>query len=156
MAYLDELDLAIMRELQSDARKSNREVAAAVGIAPSTCLDRVKSLHRRGIIVGASLELDLARIGRPIQALISIRIRPPSRENIEAFRSWASRRVETVGIFVVSGDEDFLLHVAVPDIQQLYAFVIDQLTQRTEVADVKTRIVYEHIRNQAITPINPV
>jgi DNA-binding Lrp family transcriptional regulator len=155
MAFLDELDLAIIRELQSDARKSNREVAAAVGIAPSTSLDRIRSLRRRDIIVGASLELNLARIGRPIQALISIRIRPPSRENIEAFRSWASGRVETVGIFVVSGDEDFLLHVAVPDIQQLYAFVIDQLTQRHEVADVKTRIVYEHIRNRAITPINP-
>jgi DNA-binding Lrp family transcriptional regulator len=75
-----------------------------------------------------------------------VRIRPPSREHIEAFRDWAGALPETVGVFVVSGGDDFLLHVAVPDTDALYAFVIDRLTERREVADVRTSVVYEHIR----------
>ena len=59
---------------------------------------------------------------------------------------------ETIGVFVVSGDEDFLIHVAVADNQDLYAFVIDRLTQRPEVADVRTSVVYEHLRNPRVAP----
>ncbi len=50
------------------------------------------------------------------------------------------------------GSEDFLLHVAVADNQQLYAFVIDKLTERPEVADVRTSVIYEHLRNHAVAP----
>jgi len=80
------------------------------------------------------------------------RIRPPSRRNIEAFRDWAARLPDTVGVFVVAGSEDFLLHVAVADNQHLYAFVIDKLTERPEVADVRTSVIYEHLRNHAVAP----
>jgi DNA-binding Lrp family transcriptional regulator len=79
LAAVDELDRAILRQLQSDARRSNRDVAAAVGVSPSTALERTRALRRRGIIRGATLDVDLAAIGRPVQALIAVRIRPPSR-----------------------------------------------------------------------------
>ena len=55
-------------------------------------------------------------------------------------------------MFVVSGSEDFLLHIAVAGNQQLYAFVIDKLTERPEVADVRTSVIYEHLRNHAVAP----
>jgi DNA-binding Lrp family transcriptional regulator len=152
MTSLDALDTAILRELQSDARRTNRDIAAAVGVAPTTALDRTRALRDRGIIRGALLDIDLARIGRPVQALIAVRIRPPKRTVIEAFRDWATGLPETVGVFVVTGLEDFLLHVAVADNEGLYAFVIDRLTQRPEVADVRTSVVYEHIRNSRIQP----
>src|SRR5216683_5088278 len=108
MAHLDELDTALLRELQRDARRTNRDLAAAVGIAPTTALDRTRSLRQRGVIRGALLDVDLAQIGRPVQALIAVRIRPPSRTVIEDFRDWVSALPETIGVFVVSGHEDFL------------------------------------------------
>ena len=55
-------------------------------------------------------------------------------------------------MFVVSGSEDFLLHVAVADNQHLYAFVSDRLTEWFEVADVRTSVIYEHLRNHAVVP----
>jgi DNA-binding Lrp family transcriptional regulator len=152
MIRLDELDTAILRELQRDARRTNRDVAAAVGVAPTTSLDRTRSLRERGIITGARLELDLAKIGRPVQALVAVRVRPPTRANIAGFREWAARLPEVLGVFVTSGNEDFLIHVAVPDIDHLYAFVIDRLTEKPEVADVRTSIVYEHIRSTTVLP----
>jgi DNA-binding Lrp family transcriptional regulator len=152
MAGLDELDTAILRELQVDARRTNRDIAAAVGVSPTTALDRTRGLRERGVIRGALLDVDLGSVGRPVQALIAVRIRPPSRRNIEGFRDWVSTLPETVGVFVVSGNEDFLIHVAVEDNDRLYAFVIDRLTQRLEIADVRTSVVYEHLRNHGVTP----
>ena len=152
MAVVDELDKAILRELQTDARRTNRDIAAAVGVSPSTALERTRALRERGIIKRAVLDVELSRIGRPVQALIAVRIRPPSRVVIEGFRDWVSSLPETIGLFVTTGNEDFIIHVAVRDNDSLYGFVIDRLTQRREVADVRTSVVYEHIQNHRIAP----
>jgi DNA-binding Lrp family transcriptional regulator len=148
MGDLDELDAAIVRELQRDARRTNRDIARAVGVSPSTALERTRALRRRGVIKGALLDVDLSAIGRPVQALIAVRVRPPTRRNIEAFRDWARQLPETVGVFVTAGTEDFLVHVAVPDNNSLYEFVIDKLTARTDIADVRTSVIYEHIKTR--------
>jgi DNA-binding Lrp family transcriptional regulator len=148
---LDALDWALLRELQHDARQTNRDLAAKTGVSPSTSLERVKALRERGVISGFHAALDLEAVGRPVQALISVRIRPPSRPVIEGFREWASQLPETIGLFVTSGPHDFLIHVAVPDVNGLYAFVIDRLTERREVADVQSTMVYEHVQSRSIT-----
>ncbi len=155
MAVVDERDAALVRELQADARLSNRDLAARVGISPSTCLERVRALRARGVLVGYHADVALPALGRSVQALIALRIRPPARDRIEAFRDFAASLPETVGVFVVSGGEDFLLHVAVRDTDALYALVIDKLTERREVADVRTSIVYEHIRRPVLEPLPP-
>jgi DNA-binding Lrp family transcriptional regulator len=149
---MDELDTAILRHLQADARMTNRDLAAAIGVSPTTALERTRSLRARGIITGASLDIDLPSIGRGVQALVAVRIRPPSREVIEAFRDWVSALPETLGVFVTTGNEDFIIHVGVRHNDDLYAFVIDRLTQRREVADVRTSVVYEHIRTHDLVP----
>jgi DNA-binding Lrp family transcriptional regulator len=153
MASLDELDAAILRELQSNARRTNRDIAAAIGVSPTTALDRTRALRERGVITGSTLDVSLQAIGRAVQALVAVRIRPPSRRNIEGFRNWAAAQADVLGVFVTSGSEDFLLHLAVADNDSLYAFVIDKLTDRPEIADVRTSIVYEHVRNRAIAPL---
>jgi len=150
---VDELDAALLGELQRDARRTNRDIAAAVGVSPSTALERTRALRERGVIRGATLDLDRGAVGRPVQALIAVRIRPPSRELIEGFRDWVGGLTETVGVFVVSGSEDFLVHIAVADTDGLYSFVIDRLTQRREVADVRTSVVYEHLRTRVVEPL---
>jgi DNA-binding Lrp family transcriptional regulator len=155
MVIMDELDIAILRGLQADARMTNRDLAAAVGVSATTALERTRGLRQRGIITGASLDIDLAAIDRSVQALVAVRIRPPSREVIEAFRDWVSALPETLGVFVTTGNEDFIIHVGVRHNDDLYAFVIDRLTQRREVADVRTSVVYEHIRNHAVVPAAP-
>ncbi len=143
----------------SATKKSGRRAALAriargiaVGISPTTALDRTRALRQRGVIRGALLGVDLPAIGRPVQALIAIRIRPPSRRHIEAYREWVSKLPDTLGRYVTTGTEDFIIHVAVPDNESLYTFVTDRLTERPEVADVRTSIVYEHIRNNRIRP----
>ena len=102
---------------------------------------------------GYHAEVDLHALGRHVQALSAVTVRPPTRQNIEGFRNWVSELPEVIGVFVVSGTSDFLLHLAVPDTDALYAFVIDRLTERREVANVNTSVVYEHIRRNVVQPL---
>lgn len=97
--------------------------------------------------------MNLPAIGRAVQALIAIRIRPPSRQRIEAFRDWVLTLPEVLGLFVTSGTEDFLIHVGVGDTSGLRTFVIDRLTEHPEVADVRTSVVYEYLRSRPIEPL---
>jgi len=153
MSSLDTVDHALLRELQEDARRSNRELAAAVHVSASTSSERVRALRADGVIRGYHADVALDALGRRVQALTAVTIRPPTRENIEAFRNWTATLPELVAVFVVSGSSDFLLHVAVADTDALYAFVIDRLTERPEIADVNTSVVYEHIRRPVLEPL---
>jgi DNA-binding Lrp family transcriptional regulator len=153
IAELDSLDRLLLRLLQNDARLTNRQLAAQADVAPSTSLERVRGLVRRGVISGYHAEVALGALGRSVQALISVRIRPPNRPVIEGFRDWVVDLPEVLGLFVTSGTEDFLIHVGVADTDGLYAFVIDRLTERREVADVRTSVVYEHVRTRVGEPV---
>ncbi len=153
MSNLDELDTAILRDLQINARLTNRELAEHAHVAPSTSLERVRSLERKEIITGYHADIDLRMIQRGTQALVSVRIKPPSRKTFEAFREWLLQLPEVIGVFVVSGDHDILIHVAVANTDALYEFVIDRLTQRAEVADIQTSIIYEHMRKHTLNPL---
>ncbi len=150
---IDPIDSAILQVLQNDARTSNRDLASRVHVSPSTSSERVRALRAAGVIRGFHADVALGSLGRHVQALTAVTIRPPTRANIESFRNWVSELPELVGAFVVSGGSDFLLHVAVADTDALYAFVIDRLTERPEVADVNTSVVYEHIRRRALEPL---
>jgi DNA-binding Lrp family transcriptional regulator len=150
---LDAIDSALLALLQNDGRRTNRELATMLNIAPSTCLERMRSLRRRGLIVGYHAQVDLAAIGRTLQALIAVRVRPPNRAVIDGFRAFVEELPEVLSVFVVSGGDDFLIHVAVKDTDQLQALVLDKLTRRKELADVRTSLVYDHMRKTEITPL---
>ncbi|MEV7432040.1 Lrp/AsnC family transcriptional regulator [Nocardioides sp. NPDC092400] len=147
---MDALDRSILRAWMTDARRSLRDIAAEVGVSATTVHDRARALQRRGVVRGSHLDVDLTQLGRSVQALVSVRIRPPTRTNIEDFRDWVTTLPETVGVFVTSGRADFMVHVAVASNDALYAFVIDRLTSREAIADVETSIIYEHLRNPVV------
>ncbi|MFG2650351.1 Lrp/AsnC family transcriptional regulator [Streptomyces sp. NPDC048436] len=150
---MDELDSALVRMLQEDGRRTNRDMAQVLGIAPSTCLERIRSLRQRGILTGFHAEADLTAIGRGLQAMIAVRVRPPTRAVIEAFQAFLVRMPEVISVFVLTGTDDFLVHVAVRDADHLHAVVLDKLTKRPELADVRTSVVYNHMHKKVVGPM---
>src|SRR3954454_4950557 len=125
----------------SASTRSGPASPATVAPRPSTSSERVRALRATGVIRGYHADVALEALGRRVPALSAVRIRQPSRQQIEGFRDWAGDLPETVGAFVVSGVAYFLLHVAVPDTGPRYAFVTVPLTERREVADVRTSVV---------------
>ena len=150
---MDSIDWAIVRALQDDARITNRELAARLHVSPSTSSERTRALQATGVIDGYHASIALGALGRHAQALVSVTVRPPTRQHIEDFRNWAADLPEVMAVFVVAGGSDFLLHIGVPDTDALCAFVIDRLTERPEVADVNTSVVFEHLRRPVLEPL---
>lgn len=148
---MDEVDSAIIRELQLDARQPNQDIARKVGIAPSTCLERTRLLRQRGVIRGYHADIDLAALNRGVQALVAAQVRPLSRKVIENFQSSVAALPEVLAVFTLAGSDDFVIHVTAPDIDHLHAFLIDRVTSRREIVGFRTSIVYRHQANPVLS-----
>jgi DNA-binding Lrp family transcriptional regulator len=141
-AELDSVDWAILAVLQSDATTPNKEVAATVGIAPSTCLERIRRLRANGVIASIRAQIDPARVGRGVQAFLAIQVRPHSRETANDFVRRARDLPETLALYNVGGTEDYLVHVAVSDSTALQSLIIDRLLVLPQVAHCRTQLIF--------------
>jgi DNA-binding Lrp family transcriptional regulator len=153
MAQLDEVDERLLELLQKDARQTNKELADSAGIAQSTCLERVRGLRARGVITGYRADVDLAALGRPIQALLMVRLAPKTTSSVRAFQRDMLARPETVSLSTVTGADDFVLRVAVPDVLHLLDFILEHVTSRKDVVDARSSIVYETVRPPVVMPM---
>jgi len=146
---LDDIDRHIVRELARDARMANNALAERVGIAPSTCLGRVRSLRERGVIRGYHADVDQAAIGRPLQAMIAVRLQSHARSRIRGFVAGVAGLPEVLNVFFLAGKDDFLLHVAAASTSALREFV-ETLSSNTDVSYTETSLIFEHIRADAV------
>lgn len=149
---LDRIDRAILSHLQNDGRLSNKELAARVGLAPSSCLERVRALRTRGVIRGFHAEVDPRALGRGVQAMIGVRVLPHSRAIVDEFWRDVIALDETLAMFHVSGADDFLIHVAVADTDALRDFLLDHLTRRPGVGHIETRLIFKEERRAVLEP----
>lgn len=147
---LDDVDRALLRLLTADARMPNNALAASVGIAPSTCLARVRALREYGVIHGFHADVDPTAVDRPLQAMVAIRLAAHTRDQIDAFRSAVVRLPGVLSVFHVAGANDYLLHVATRDADALREFVLDHLTAHPGVTHAETSLIFEHVRGAGI------
>ena len=153
---MDERDRTIIRELQADARLTNRQLAARAQLAPSSCFVRTHLLEDQGIVRGYHAEGDLARTGRGVQALIAFQVRPLSRDVIRSFEAFALQQPGVLPVFVVGGGDDFLVHVAVPAVSDMHALLMDRFSRRKEVVGFRTSVVYDHTRRWVVEPASGI
>ncbi|PRY62919.1 AsnC family transcriptional regulator [Knoellia remsis] len=142
---LDEVDRAILAVLVEDGRISNAALARSVGIAESTCVGRVRSLRERGVITGFHASVDLARVGRPLQAVVAIRLAGHDRGQVEEFGEQMAALPGVLSAANISGADDFLVHVSAASPEDLRDFVLDNISSRPGVNHVQTSLVFrEH------------
>jgi DNA-binding Lrp family transcriptional regulator len=147
---VDDIDRAILELLAADARITNQSLAEQVGVAPSTALSRLRALRERGVIRGFHAELDLAALGRPLQALIAVRLAVHAREQIDAFTSAVRQLPGVLMVFHLAGATDYLVWVAARDAHDLREFVVDHLATHSAVAHAETSLIYEHSRGPGL------
>lgn len=143
---LDDTDRALLRVLAHDARLSNKELAARVGVAQSTCLARVRALRARGVIRGYHADIDPRALGHDLQAMIAIRLQPGARRAMAEFTASLARRPEVLEVYFVAGANDFLVHVATASTDELRRFVGEHLNRDPAVAGTETNLIFEHTR----------
>ncbi len=142
---LDRFDVAILATMQRNARIPNNRLAERVGLAPSTCLERVRRLVRLGVLRGFHADVDLGALGIGLQAMIAVRMSEHSRELVESFRGYVLTLEEVLEVYHVAGADDFLVHVAVRDADHLRDLALDAFTTRPEVDRIETRLIFEHL-----------
>jgi DNA-binding Lrp family transcriptional regulator len=147
---VDAVDRALLELLAHDARITNQRLADRVGVAPSTALSRLRSLRERGVIRGFHAEVDLAALGRPLQALIAVRLAVHARDQIDDFTSAVRQLPGVLMVFHLTGVTDYLVWVAASDAQDLREFVVDHLATHPSVAHAETSLIYEHHRGPGI------
>jgi len=142
----DRIDDSILRALQNNARLSNKELANRVGLAPSSCLERVRRLQQRGVLQGYRAVVDPKALGVGLQAFVAVRLSQHSREVVETFRAHLLSLQEVVSVYHTGGENDFIVHVAVRDADHLRDLALDAFTTRQEVARLNTALVYEQVQ----------
>jgi DNA-binding Lrp family transcriptional regulator len=147
---VDAVDQALLEVLARDARVTNQRLAERVGVSPSTALSRLRSLRSRGVIRGFHAEVDLAALGRPLQALIAVRLAVHAREQIDAFTNAVRLLPGVLMVFHLTGVTDYLVWVAAADAHDLREFVVDHLATHPSVAHAETSLIYEHQRGPGI------
>lgn len=146
---LDAVDRRLLAILHADARISNSALADAVGIAPSTCHGRVRRLQELGVIRGFHADIDPAAIGLPLQAMVSVRLQSGARGKIRTFLQQIRRKPQVIDVYFLAGADDFILHVAARDTDDLRSFVVDNLNADADVAGTQTSLIFEHLRGGA-------
>lgn len=143
---VDEVDRRILTLLHGDARISNSALAEAVGIAPSTCHGRVRRLQELGVIRGFYTDIDPAAIGLSLQAMISVSLQSNARGKIRNFIQHIRHRPQVMDVYFLAGADDFILHVAARDTEDLRSFVVENLNADEDVAATQTSLIFEHLR----------
>ncbi|MGV9800531.1 Lrp/AsnC family transcriptional regulator [Mycobacterium sp. NPDC003449] len=143
---LDEVDRRILLALHADARISNSALADAVGIAASTCHGRVRRLQDIGVIRGFYTDINPAAVGLGLQAMISVSLQSNARGKIRSFISQIRERPQVMDVYFLAGGDDFILHVAARDTDDLRAFVVENLNADADVAGTQTSLIFEHLR----------
>ncbi|CCI53755.1 Lrp/AsnC family transcriptional regulator [Nostocoides jenkinsii] len=141
---LDDVDQTLLAALIEDGRLANNRLAARAGVAASTALLRVRQLIDRGVIRGVHADIAPGAVGRPVEAIVAIRLRAHDRRHIDAFTTTVPRLPEVLQSFHVAGDDDYLLHVAVPSAAYLRDWILDQVTTHPAVAHSRTSLVFGH------------
>jgi len=140
---VDRIDVEIVRALAKDARLSNKQLAAAVGLAPSSCLERIRALRRRGVLIGAHAEVDLQALGVALEALLLVQLAKLGRDQVDRFvRATAAVR-EVRSVFLVSGPHDLVVHVAVPSMDRLKEVISESFHRHACVVRVETSMVFD-------------
>ncbi|WP_448547956.1 Lrp/AsnC family transcriptional regulator [Thalassotalea fusca] len=147
MKKLDDIDLRILTILFKNADITNKELATHIGIAPSTCLERVKRMKSNGIIKGAYIDINFQNIGGNIEAIAAIRLQPYSEEIVNRLRDDLLQLPEIVSLYHMGGSYDYFIHMSVKDSEHLRKFVFEAVTSRDEVQTVETSLIFEHSRS---------
>lgn len=143
---LDDIDRILLDQLARDGRMTNSALADVAGIAPSTCLGRVRSLVERGVIRGFHADIDPAALGRNLQAMIAVRVQANARPHLAEFGEQLAELDEVLNVYFIAGADDYLIHVATADTEGLRVFVLEHLSAHPAVASTETILIFEHVR----------
>ena len=152
---LDSTDLRILAALQADGALSNVELARRVHLSPSPCLTRVKALEAAGVIERYVALVNAKNLGLGLNVFISISLKTQSKEVLADFERRIAEHDEVMECYLMSGDSDYLIRVALPDIAALERFILEQLTPIPGIEKIRSSFALKQVRYKTALPLPP-
>jgi len=150
---LDSIDLRILDELQHDGALSNVELARRVHLSPSPCLTRVRALEAAGVIDRYVAIANPAALGLGLSVFISISLKSQSKEALAEFERRIVEHDEVMECYLMTGDSDYLIRVAVADIAALEKFILEQLTPIPGLEKIRSSFALKQVRYKTALPL---
>ena len=153
---MDSTDLKILQELQVDGALSNVELARRVHLSPSPCLTRVRALEAQGVIQRSVALADPKALGLGLNVFISISLKEQSRQALADFEQRIAEHDEVMECYLMTGDSDYLIRVAVADIAALERFILNQLTPIAGIEKIRSSFALKQVRYKTALPLPSV
>ena len=150
---LDKVDLRILDELQRDGALSNVELARRVHLSPSPCLARVKALEAAGVIDRYVAIANAAALGLGLTVFISISLRSQNKEALAEFERRIVEHEEVMECYLMTGDSDYLIRVAVAGMSALEKFILEQLTPIAGIEKIRSSFALKQVRYKTALPL---
>ena len=150
---LDKFDLAILMELQADARLTNAELAQRVGLSAAPCWRRVRALEEAGFIRGYRAEIDRHKIGLGVLAFVRLDAERNTGDLTRAMEEAIRRIPEVVSCHYISGTGTFELQVVAPDLERFSQFAREVLLNLPNVKDMHTSFSLGEVKAGGALPL---
>lgn len=155
MKKLDRTDIAILNLIQVNSRITNAELARSVNLSPTPCFNRVKAMEEAGIIKGQVTLLEPEVLGLHVNVFIHVSLEKQVEGALSLFEKAIADRPEVMECYLMTGDEDYLLRVLVPDIRALERFILEYLTKIRGVANIRSSFALKQVRYKTALPLPP-
>ena len=150
---LDTTDLRILDELQRNGALSNVELARRVHLSPSPCLARVKGLEAAGVIDRYVAIANATKLGLGLNVFISISLKSQSKASLADFERRIAEHDEVMECYLMTGDSDYLIRVAVADIGALERFILEQLSPIPGLEKIRSSFALKQVRYKTALPL---
>jgi Lrp/AsnC family transcriptional regulator, leucine-responsive regulatory protein len=150
---LDSIDFKILSELQREGDISNVELARRVHLSPSPCLARVKALEAAGVISRYVALVNASAMGLGLNVFINISLTTQSKQALADFEQRIAEHDEVMECYLMTGDSDYLIRVAVADMAALERFILDQLTPIPGIEKIRTSFTLKQVRYKTALPL---
>ena len=150
---LDELDKALLRELQTDGRLTNVELARRISLSPPATLTRLKRLEKDGYIRNYAAIVDREKAGYDLLCFIHIGMQTHQFEQVENFRKLVQDMPEVLECHHITGEYDYLLKVVFRSRKDLERFAVNRLTPIPGVSRIHTSLVFTEVKSITALPL---
>ena len=150
---LDAIDLKILDELQRDGSLSNVALARLVHLSPSPCLARVKALEAAKVIDRYVAIASAAALGLGLSVFVSISLRSQNKASLSEFEQRVVEHDEVMECYLMTGDSDYLLRVAVADMAALEKFILEQLSPIPGIEKIRSSFALKQVRYKTALPL---
>ena len=150
---MDATDIRILAELQNDCSLTNVALSKRVHLSPSPCLTRVKALEEQGVIQRYVALADPRALGLDLNVFISISLKEQSKAALAEFEQRIAEHDEVMECYLMTGDSDYLIRVAVIDLRALERFILNQLTPIAGIEKIRSSFALKQVRYKTALPL---